>query len=951
MAIDLFKLQGLVTLSGIELAAKQVRELEKGAYKLMKPITEIGRRAERTGIMLTKRLTVPLGLLGGAAVKFAGDFEKAMTTSTAIMSGVTAELNQQMRDTAKQLSTESTFSAKELAESYYYLASAGLSVEESISQISKVTKFAEAGQFDMKRATELLTDAQSALGLSIGTTAEKEENLIRVSDVLVKANTLANASVEQFAESLTNKAAASLRVVGKDVEEGVAVLAAFADQGTKGEEAGTQFAIVLRDLQKAALKNKAEFKAQNIAVFDAQENFRNMADVIGDVENALEGKSDADKKATLSALGFQERSIQSLLTLIGTSEKIREYEIALRGAAGTTEEVAEKQLQNFNDQMKIMFNRLKIAAIELGDELLPIIKNELFPIVQGLVKMLINLVRAFKDLPTPVKGLTIAFTGLIAIIGPAQFAFGKLLLSISSMPGILTTAKTAINAFTLALSTNPYLAAATAIGVLIAGIISLTAAYQGADEAFDQHRKKVKEDIEAKQMGRKEELLGRLILKYKELNDAATLGAPGDLYYSIKQDVDYLEKSLADIGDLSEEFTGGYIKRLQDAKEALFYLKSERIEDLEIRAGAGEMSKEEEKDLEAYTKQLKKEISALKEHDKELQATLELRDEIDKNVEAENEQMKKDSIAFDKAREANAKKYRIFNETEKEEKIRLNKEALDEALKDVEKGLADELVVRDYYKKKEQEINDKYDEIEKEKEKKKKEEKHDLYFQTAQMGLNTLQMFYDNEAIAIDNNYKRRQKAIENSQRSEEEKKKALETLDAEFDDKRAKLQKKQAIAQKAMSLFNIYNSTREAIMKAWAIGGPIGGILSGFIGALGALQAALVASQPIPQMAEGGIIPKSQGGTLVRAAEAGEDEGFIPMRTGTASIAQAIINSMRRFPFAGQGESPVGGGGIGAGAVNLNIGTLIADDRGLTELERRMKVVRVAENNRLGIA
>ena len=51
--------------------------------------------------------------------------------------------------------------------------------------------------------------------------------MTKVSDVLVKANTLANASVLQFAESLTNKAAAALVNVNKSMEEGVAVLAAF----------------------------------------------------------------------------------------------------------------------------------------------------------------------------------------------------------------------------------------------------------------------------------------------------------------------------------------------------------------------------------------------------------------------------------------------------------------------------------------------------------------------------------------------------------------------------------------------------------------------------------------------------------------------------------------------------------------------------------------------------
>jgi len=90
--------------------------------------------------------------------------------------------------------------------------------------------------FDMARATDLLTDAQSALGLTIRDDAiANMEEMVRVSDVLVRANTLANASVEQFSVALTTKSGAALRALNKDMEEGVAVLAAFADQGIKGE--------------------------------------------------------------------------------------------------------------------------------------------------------------------------------------------------------------------------------------------------------------------------------------------------------------------------------------------------------------------------------------------------------------------------------------------------------------------------------------------------------------------------------------------------------------------------------------------------------------------------------------------------------------------------------------------------------------------------------------------
>lgn len=948
--LELFKMAGEVTIHGIDTATKQIRSLEKAAYKTMKPITQLGKRAERTGMMLTKRLTVPLGLLGGAAVKFAGDFEKALTTSTAIMSGVTEELRTEMSDTAKQLSTESTFSAKELAESYYYLASAGLTVEQSIAALGKVTKFAEAGQMDMKQATDLLTDAQSALGLATEDVVENEENMVRISDVLVKANTLANASVEQFAESLTNKAAASLRVLGKDVEEGVAVLAAFANQGTKGEEAGTQLAIVLRDLQKSALANKGEFKKTGIAVFDAAGEMRNMADVIGDVEDALDGKSDAEKKATLSMLGFQERSVQSLLTLIGTSEAIREYEDALRDAAGTTNEVAEKQLQNFNDQMKIMYNRLKVAAIGLGDEILPLIKNYLFPALESLIGKLKDIIQFFKEMDPQLKKLTIGFTAAVAIMGPLLVGFGKFALMLSSLPGFITAVKIALQGMTLALSTNPVFAAITAIAALTAGVVVLTTAYKSANSELEKHRKLLKEDIEQKQITQRNAMLQELIYHYQKLNEAATSGAPGDLYYSIKKNVDNLERSLSALG---VTFEGSYITRLQEAKNKLFELNSEELEAINIMGNANDLVDENNDGIDDSIEGLEARIKMLNKQNEELEAQIELIDEIDAKIAEENEEMKRQSIAWDKSHEDINNKYLKLNAETLQEKIDIVEQEWKAELALASKYGSDISAVNEYYEIKIRQMREENAAQNKEQHTQLWTDRLNTINNYTQQAGNILQGFYDNEAIRIDNNYKRQQQSIEDSSKSEEEKKKALENLDKEYDAKRAALQKKQMVASKAQAIFDIGVNTAVAIMQALSKpGGPLGWVLTGVIAALGAAQAAMVASKPIPEMAEGGIIPKSQGGTLVRAGEAGQDEGFIPMKTGTASIAHEIMNNMRRFPFGGQ-QGNAGGaiGGIPSGAVNLNIGTLVADDKGLTELERRLKTFRIAENNRLGIA
>jgi TP901 family phage tail tape measure protein len=340
----------------------------RGFQQTLQGVTgSLGKFAKRAAMFSA---TAIVGGIAASTRAFA-NFDEAMTQSLAIMGDVSDVMRKDMSDAARQVAKTTQFSAKEAADSYFFLASAGLDAEASIAALPQVAKFAQAGMFDMARATDLLTDAQSALGLASENAETNLRNLTRVGDVLVGANTLANASVEQFSEALTNKAGAALRLLNKDVEEGVAVLAAFADQGVKGAGAGESLNIIFRDLQRAALKNEDAFRKANIAVFNAEGNMRNIADVIGDLEGRLDGMSDAQVRAELTTLGFQDRSISNLLTLMGTSDAIRQYEKDLRGMAGVTDEVAGKQLETFNQQLGLLKDQFIDLGISIGERIMP----------------------------------------------------------------------------------------------------------------------------------------------------------------------------------------------------------------------------------------------------------------------------------------------------------------------------------------------------------------------------------------------------------------------------------------------------------------------------------------------------------------------------------------------------------------------------------------------------
>ena len=390
---------------------------DKGVKDAQTSLGKLGKLAANTAKVATAAIA---GIAVGSVKAFA-DFDAKMNQSLAIMGDVSEAMRTDMADAARTVAKETTFSADQAAEAYFFLASAGLDAAASIKAMPQVAKFAQAGMFDMALATDLLTDAQSALGMVIKNDANANlVEMTRLSDVLVRANTLANASVEQFSTALTTKAGASLRQFGKDAEEGVAVLAALADQGIKGELAGTNLSIAMRDLTSKALKNEAAFAAAGVAVFDSSGEMRNMADIIADLENATDGMSDAQTKATFTTLGFSDKSMGTLAALMGTSEAIRNYETELRSASGFTEDVAGKQLETMSAQFQLLKSRVIDVGISIGQQLAPALLNmgdKLTPVIDkagpALVALFVALTPAIEGL---LMLLPVLITGLVPII-------------------------------------------------------------------------------------------------------------------------------------------------------------------------------------------------------------------------------------------------------------------------------------------------------------------------------------------------------------------------------------------------------------------------------------------------------------------------------------------------------------------------------------------------------
>ena len=203
--------------------------------------------------------------------------------------------------------------------------------------------------------------------------------------------------------------------------------------------------------------------------------------------------------------------------------------------------------------------------------------------------------------------------------------------------------------------------------------------------------------------------------------------------------------------------------------------------------------------------------------------------------------------------------------------------------------------------------------------------------------------YYAARSQAIDLQYNLEKQRILESTMSEEEKKKAIDALDADTQKKKKELAKEQAQTNKAVGIFTAVIDTAQAIVAALKAGWPQCIAFAAAAAAQGAVQIATIKSQQIPALASGGVIT-SKGMALV--GEQGPELVTLP---DAASVIPLTRPQFSAAEFGGYGTTPKN-----SSTENTNIfqiGTLIGDDLSLKKLTRKITDIQTSENKRKGLS
>ena len=158
---------------------QELRNLQTEADKTNTAFAKIGAAGEvmqNVGDKISgageKLLPVTGGItaLGTAAVKTGADFDAAMSKVAAV-SGATGDDLQALRDKAREMGSQTKFSASEAAEAMNYMAMAGWKTEDMLSGIEGVMNLAAASGEDLATTSDIVTDALTAFGLTAADSA------------------------------------------------------------------------------------------------------------------------------------------------------------------------------------------------------------------------------------------------------------------------------------------------------------------------------------------------------------------------------------------------------------------------------------------------------------------------------------------------------------------------------------------------------------------------------------------------------------------------------------------------------------------------------------------------------------------------------------------------------------------------------------------------------------
>lgn len=458
------------------------------------------------------------------AAEVGTSFEAAMSSVEALSGASGSELDA-LTNKAKELGSSTKFTATEAAEALGNMALAGWDTQQMLNGIDGVLQLAAAGNMDLAAASDAVAGYLAAFNM------EAEESS-RLADVMAYAQAKSKTTTDQLAEAYST-AAVNMTSAGQAMETTTAILEGLASVNDTGSAAGTKLSAVMAQITAKMKDGKIAIGDTAVTVQDSEGNFRDLIDILVDIEAATDGMGDAQRSAALAAT-FNRTSLTGLneLLKVGT-EQLKVYREGLESCDGAASDMAAVMQDNLQGKITILQSALEglgISAYEKFSDPLQDSVEKITGVIEELTEKMNSgeLGRAFEQLAESLgdssdilldvaDGLAWIIEHGDAIIATlkgigAGLVMYKAVTTITSVVNALQTMQTALKAAETAQIALNIAQMASPIGLVAAGVTALGVAFV----SLANSKMKAARTEAEKTAGEIQELSGQV----SDLNDA-----------------------------------------------------------------------------------------------------------------------------------------------------------------------------------------------------------------------------------------------------------------------------------------------------------------------------------------------------------------------------------------------------------------------------------------------
>ena len=373
-------------------AAEETRKSATQAEKYKAALDEVGTASTVMGGVLAAAL--------GIAVAKSAEFDAAMSSVQAATHESSDNMDA-LREAALNAGASTVFSATEAANAIEELAKAGVSTADILGG-------GLSGALDLAAAGGLgVADAAGIAATALKTFKLEGSDMTHVADLLAAGAGKAMGDVSDLSQAL-NQTGLVANQTGLSLEETTAGLAAFAEKGMLGSDAGTSFKTMLQRLTPQSAEAQQKMDELGISAYDAQGNFVGLAKFAGTLQDAMRALTPQARNAAMGVI-FGADAVRAASVLYDQGEEgIREWTKAVDDQ-GYAAETARMRLDNLKGDVEALGGAFETALIDTGSE-----ANDT---LRAMVQAITGLVDIYNELPEPVKAATLLIGGATAAVG------------------------------------------------------------------------------------------------------------------------------------------------------------------------------------------------------------------------------------------------------------------------------------------------------------------------------------------------------------------------------------------------------------------------------------------------------------------------------------------------------------------------------------------------------